>query len=74
MSTNDVTLMFTSHNNVEVFAHGLISVLGVLTKNEPVLIVKRTPYDELIVLTKHGIGIIHIDEAKSTYWYDDVYE
>lgn len=74
MNNNDDTLMFTSLNNVEIFAHGLINVLGVLTKNEPLLIVKRTPYDELIVLTKHGIGIIHVDEAKSTYWYDDVYE
>lgn len=55
MNTNDDTLMFTSHDNVEVFAHGLINVIGVLTKNEPLLIVKRTPYDELVVLTKHGV-------------------
>ena len=73
MNTNDDTLMFTSHDNVEVFAHGLINVIGVLTKNEPLLIVKRTPYDELIVLTKHGIGIIHVDEAKTTYWRADIY-
>lgn len=58
MNTNDDTLMFTSHDNVEVFAHGLINVIGVLTKNEPLLIVKRTPYDELIVLTKNGLGFI----------------